>query len=441
MKYIFLILFLGGTLAKAQQQPYSMRQCIDYTLRNHPSVQVSDNNTRIAAEKARQSESGYLPQLSGSVNSIDNLKLQSTIIPAGIFGPEPTQVQLGAQYTTNAAIDLNQTIFDKGKIENIKANKPYREMTELQKQQTYETLTYNTASAFFQVLIYNEQLNILKANKAKYEEMVKVLAYQHEKGMVLEKDVDRIRVNLNTTNYQIEDAMTKERLAINTLKNTMGMPIDEELNISSNVNYEQFADNRSLDNLQLETLTEYKLSEKSVELQEAAIKIKQAAYLPTLSAVGKWGTQAMDNEFATAFDSWRGVSYVGLSLNMPLFNGFKRKSAVNEEKLKLNNEKANLNLNKQNLQLRFENAKTSAGTAYSSYRSNKENMELAKKLLGVTDYQYQRGVASLTDYLNDDIAYKSAQSNYINSLYNLMISRLNHQKSQGKLNEFINQLH
>jgi len=62
------------------------------------------------------------------------------------------------------------------------------------------------------------------------------------------------------------------------------------------------------------------------------------------------------------------------------------------------------------------------------------------KSLGVTDEQYQRGVASLTDYLNDDTAYKTAQGNYINSLYNLMISQLNYQKSLGSLPRYIDNI-
>ena len=92
------------------------------------------------------------------------------------------------------------------------------------------------------------------------------------------------------------------------------------------------------------------------------------------------------------------------------------------------------------MELRFDNAKTAMGTAYSSYMSSKDNMVLAKKLLDVTDYQYQRGVTNLTDYLNDDLAYKESQSNYINSLYNLMISQMDYQKSKGSLLSFMSQI-
>jgi len=42
--------------------------------------------------------------------------------------------------------------------------------------------------------------------------------------------------------------------------------------------------------------------------------------------------------------------------------------------------------------------------------------------------------------LNDDTAYKNAQSNYINSLYNLMLSQLNYQQAKGTLLSFLKQI-
>lgn len=438
MKHLLLLLITTCIGTAYGQTGFTLQQSIDYTLKHHPSLDVYNNNVAIAKAKATQSTSTYLPQVSASATALDNLQLQTTVLPAGVLGPDPKGVQFGTKYNTNAAIDVSQTIFDASKIAGIKANKPYTEMTQLQQQQNKETLMYNTANAYFQVLIYREQLSILQANKHKYEEMVKVLQYQYEKGSALEKDVDRVKVNLNTTNYQITDAVTKEQLAINTLKNAMGMPLENDLAIVDSINYESFATNNTTDNLTLSSLTEIKINEQAVALQKFNLKSKQAAYLPTLNAVGKFGTQALSDDFSNAFSNWNGFSYVGLSVNMPLFSGLKRSGQVKEEKLKLKNEELNLSINKENLKLLFDNAKTSVGTSYSNYQSNKDNMELAKKLLSVTDYQYQRGVVSLTDYLNDDAAYKTAQSNYINSLYSLMISQLNYQKSKGSLPEFLN---
>ncbi len=440
MKQFFLILFTYCTFVANAQTPTTLGQSIDYTLKNHPSLKVFDNHVAIAQQKSNQSISDYLPQVSGTATWTDNLKLQTTILPAGIFSDKPTAVQFGTKYTSNMGLDFNQTLFDQTKIAGIKANKPYSEMTQLQRDQNRETLVFNTASAYFQVLIYREQLKILTSNQEKYQEMLKVLEFQLSKGTVLEKDVDRIKVNLNSTNYQIEDATTKEQLSINTLKNAMGMPLDQPLLVADSANFELHAMGITNSDFEVGNLVEARINEKSVELQEINLKSTQAAYLPSISAVGKYGAQSLNNNFGDAFTGWKPYSYIGLSINVPVFSGFKRKSMVEEEKLNLKNDIANFNINNENLKLNYENTKTSLGTSYSSFKSNRDNMALAEKLLGVTNYQYQQGAASLTDYLNDDTAFKEAQSNYINSLYNVMISQLNYQKSRGNLLQFINQL-
>jgi len=57
-----------------------------------------------------------------------------------------------------------------------------------------------------------------------------------------------------------------------------------------------------------------------------------------------------------------------------------------------------------------------------------------------TGLQYQKGTASLTDFLNSDYSYKEAQSNYISSLLNFLTARVDLEKSQGNLSTYVNQL-
>jgi outer membrane protein TolC len=440
MKYlIFLIIICSGGAATAQIT-FSLSDCIKYTLNNHNSIKVYDNNIAIAKAQSAQALAAYLPNVNGSANFTDNLKLPSTVLPAGLISSQPITVQFGTRYNSDFGVDVSQTLFDYSKLVAIKANKPYAEMTELQKQQNKETLMYNTATAYFQVLIYKEQLRLLEVNKNKYDEMVKVLEYQYSKGTVLEKDVDRVKVNLNSTIYQIEDAKTKEELALNTLKNAMGMDRDTTLVIAGNINYESLALIPLQSDFDLNNLTENKINTLSVTLQEYSVMSKQASQLPTFTTVGKWGNQVLNKTFSDAFSDWKSYSYIGVSMNIPLFSGFKTRNEIKEEKLKLDNEKLNFKINQQDLKLNYDNARSAVATAFSNYESNRDNMSLANKVLSVTDYQYQRGAANLTDYLNDDAGYKATQTNYINSLYNLMISQLSYQKSQGKLSEFINKI-
>lgn len=441
MKYpCYTFLLLVSAVGAHAQQSFSLSDCIQYSLSNHATIKVEENNWLIAKEKEKQALATYLPQINSSATFVDNIKLQTTVIPAGIVSPAEVEVPLGTQFNTNAAIDFTQTIFDKSKIASIKANKPYQQLTELQKQQNTENVAYNAAVAYFQLLILQEQQKTLQNNKVEYEAALKTLSSQVKSGVVLQKDYDRVLVSLNSTNYQIEDGVAKENVAINTLKNAIGMPLNEPLFIKVDENFEAYAILDISSDYDPANSLELKMQDQQIKLQSMDVKAKKGSFLPVLTAFGKFGSQSLSNDFNQAFSSWAGYSYIGLSANFPLFNGLKRKSVVAEAKLNLENDLKNHQITKDNLTLRYQNSSVSLRTAYSSYKSSKENMQLAKKLFEVTNYQYQKGMASFTDFMNDDNAYKNTQNNYLNSLFNLMLSKLNYEKSKGSLLLYLNNL-
>jgi outer membrane protein TolC len=433
---IFLLSFAVNSFA---QNAFTLTDCIDYTLKNHPSVVIYKNNIDIAREKNAQNTAGYLPQISGVATTIDNLSLQSTILTADFIGPDPIMITMGSQFTTNAYVDISQSLIDLTKMAKIGSNKANREKSILEHQLNEENITYTTAASFFQILIIKEQLKILQANKAKYEEMHKVLQYQNQMGTVLEKEVSRIQVNLNSASYQIQDAETRLKFAYNALKNAMGMPIESPLEIQAAAEYESYIREQD-DTLGISSLTNYKLGENAVLFEKLNLRAERAGYYPTLTAVGRFGYQSLTNESSDIYKDWNDFSYIGLSLNVPIFNGLKKRSQVSESRLKLENQAATFKLNTDKLQLAYENSKTSLGSAHSNFNSSKDNMGLARQVLEVTEFQYKKGVASLTDYLNDDTAYRNAQGDYLNSLYNLLISELNYHQSKGTLKEFISRI-
>lgn len=438
-KSLFILLIVYSSCGFAQDN-FTLKECIDYTLKNHPTLKIYSTNIAISNEKSKQNLADYLPQVNGSANSTNNLSLQSSIITSEFLGPNPVVLTLGSKYTTTAYVDITQSLIDPTKWAGIRSNKANIVRSNLELQQNKENLLYHTAVSFFQILIYKEQLKILEANREKYEQFHKAMQYQNEKGTVLEQDVNRIKVNLNSTNYQIQDAKTRLQLSYNILKNAMGMSLDEPLEIKDSESYEKYLQNSSEESLLLEYLTDYKLGENALTLEKMNLKTEKAKLYPSLSAIGRFGYQSLTNDFSDIYREWSDFSYIGLSLNIPIFNGLKQRSKVKEKRLQLENQIDYFNINKDKFKLAYENAKTSLDTSYSNYLSNKDNMELSQQVLQTTEYQYERGVVNLTNYLNDDTAFKKTQSDYLNSMYNLLISELDYHRTKGTLTDFISKI-
>jgi len=267
-----------------------------------------------------------------------------------------------------------------------------------------------------------------------------VLKLQYEQGVAKKIDYDRVRVSLNNIASQKTLLETDKQLALNRLKNAMGMDLNQPLNIVDTLNAAMQTSMPATLTFDANNRLDYKIDNKNLVIKALDVKRREAAFYPTLSGYARYGGQAYSNDFDDAFNHWFDYSSVGLKLSVPIFSGMRRSSQLQQAKLSLANAKENLKLNLNNYELQYQNATTQLLSSYTNLSNNKANLDLAKDVFESTSLQYQKGTASLSDFLNSDYAYKEAQSNYITSLLNFLSGRLDYEKAQGTLSTYIKQL-
>ena len=81
---IIITSLLGA--AAYSQEVFTLRDAIDYSLKNHGSTTIYNNQLEIANQQAKEALSAYLPQVNATINFDDNLKRQTTVIPGAAFG-------------------------------------------------------------------------------------------------------------------------------------------------------------------------------------------------------------------------------------------------------------------------------------------------------------------------------------------------------------------
>lgn len=441
--YNMVVLFALGVSGNAFAQTgnkLSLKECIEYTLKNNPSNVVYDNQIKIAEKQKLEALSYYLPQVNGTATLDDNLKRQVTVIPAGAFSPTDLKVQFGNQYNTAATLQADQVIFDKSLLAGIDANGPNIELAELKKIQNEDNLIYNTAAAYYQMISFREQIKLLSQNEKKLSDLLTVQKLQLDKGVITRTAVNRVQVNYNNVISQKKVAETNYNLAVIKLKNAMGLPLENELNVIDSINYKQDIELPVMSDFDIKTKTDYQILEKNVLFQEVDLKRKRASVLPTLSAYARYGANAFGNDFQRSYDHWYDFSVVGLKLNIPVFSGLRRYSQISQSELNLYNARQNLVINAENIKLAMQGSNTVLLSSYTDLQANKNNIELAKAVFDDTSLQFEKGTVALTDFLNADYAYKEAQTNYIKSLLTYLTARIDLERSKGTIKQFVNQL-
>jgi outer membrane protein TolC len=68
-----------------------------------------------------------------------------------------------------------------------------------------------------------------------------------------------------------------------------------------------------------------------------------------------------------------------------------------------------------------------------SLESQKRNLDLAKEVTRVAKIKYQEGVGTNLELVTAENAYKEAQTNYYNSLYDVLMAKIDYEKALGIL--------
>jgi len=440
-KIIVLFLFSCALKANAQDN-WTLKQCIDYGLKNNRNNAIYANEKRAADAKAKEALADYLPRVSLTSTLDDNLKLQQTVIPAGIFGPNDVKVSLSKQYSSNATAQLDQVLYDQTLLTGLKANKYNRQQAELNIQQSQEAIIYNISTAWFQIFVYRQQLALLQENKDTYEKQIAIYRLQVSKGTALQKDQDKVTVDYNNTISQIRVAESNLQLAQNELKYEMGYPINEPLavNTSAGVAIPAALPEDSAGAFSPTARVDYRLSQiniKALQIEQARIR---AEALPKLTAYARYGAVGFGNNLKESYSTLLPFSAVGLKLTIPILDFYKRNAQYKQAEINRINAEEKLKLAEGQYTMEYENNRTKLLQAQANVENDQRNITLAESVLKVTDIQFQKGITDLTDWLNTQHSLREAQNSYLSSLYNYYLAKIDLEKAAGTLKTFYNSL-
>ena len=443
---------VGQSWAQSEGTPsLSIKDCIDYAKTNSSNIEIARFDERIAQQKTNEVKGRGLPQI--NVNGLfeDRLQLPLLVIPGGIPGSAeggngPSQgIPMGYQYNSSLNGEVTQMIYDPSFWVGLKAAKSSSQLYQQQTQQVTEQTAYNIATAYYQVIVVQKQLQLLRSNLENTQTILANTELQFKNGVAKKVDVNRLRVNASNLESKIQQSELSLNQVTNALKFQMGMPLEQEIALSDTTL--TFARNESLITEAPEDIynnrIEYRILQTNLELQELDRKNNVATYFPSLTGFANYGYQSQGPDFglfATAGNEW--VDYttasIGLRLKIPVFDGLQRNARVQQSKLKALQVQENLELTKQSINLDVSNANNEYRSTLQRIEAEQQNVDLAEEVYQVTQLEFREGVGTATDVVEAETALRQAQNTYINTLLDLYTAKLDMEKAKGTLLSYIN---
>jgi len=427
--------------AGAQVSPiheFSLPQAIDYASKNSAKVKNALLDYKIQEQSNRATTSQALPQISASGGFTDYFQIPVSVVP-GTFIQQP-QLKLvpfafATQYSANAGVTLKQVLFDGQVFVGLKARQSSLDYYRKNQEVTEQALRENIYKVYYQLSISRIQVSLIDANIARAQELLHNTTEMFKNGFSERLDVDKATVQL--TNLQSEKIQTLYNIdnGYLGLKVLMGMPIRDSLVLTDSLTYEMVREGALSSEYKYNDRRDYQVLEINRKLNEFDIERYKKQYIPSLSLVANYSQTGYGIDLSDIYTGkyWYPSSYVGLNINVPIFDGFYKSANINQARLKLEQTNNNIDALKISIDNDVKNAQLKFGAALASLDYEKKNMDLAESVYEQTRKKYENGLGSNTEITSAQTDLIQAQNNYFNALYNAISAKVDYQNAIGKL--------
>lgn len=434
------VLLLGLLLSNtvSAQQTLTLKEALNYAVQNSVNVRKAKLDIDGGRYKTEEIRAQALPQITGNAGLTYNPIIGQQVVD---FGGTLQTLKFGQKWNSSAGIQLSQQIFNQQVFTGLQAAKSSEEYYNLISKLTEEQIIELVANNYYQVLVNRQQLNVVDTNIKNVKVIENIITNQYENGLAKKIDVDRIKVNLTNLQTQREQTLNAITQLENQLKFSMGMPVSNEIILPKTELTEvsqlpQFTDSIALDNR-----TEIKLLDNQDKLLSLQRKAYVSEYFPTLALTGNYtySSQAAGFDFLTSNSRAIGfdASAIGLTLKVPIFNGFLTRSKIRQADVDIKKAKEDRRESTNSLNLAYENAKIQLRNSLNTINAQKKNAELADEIYRSTQNNYNNGLATLTDLLDTEGSLTEAQNSYTQALLNYKIAEIQLIKSNGNIKSLL----
>ena len=351
----FLVLVILLFTAKlTAQEVYTLDKCVAYALENNLQLKDFTYNTDANREAYRQSIRNLLPTVTGSGNYVINFGRSTDPFTNDVV----TTDFFSNRYTLESSVDLFRGF---QKLNNIKATKFLYKATQEENLQQRYLLAFRVMQAFYDIKFFKGLVAISKEQMSVSQANYDLVAKQIELGLKAGADL-----------YEAESLLLTDKLNLTQSENQLvaaKLQLIQEMNLKG-ANDIEIQEELSFDELAQETQTmqsdsifveaqEFMPILKAQQLRVKAAKKRLAAerggLYPSLALFAGTST----GYFETTRDSL-GVTvpfrdqfrdntsqFIGVSLNVPISNGWATRSQIKQQKIERSRAENNLKVQQQ----------------------------------------------------------------------------------------------
>jgi outer membrane protein TolC len=439
LSYITIVAVLAGVLIApvlSAQQKLSLQDAVALAVDHNRDLQA----TNLEAEKARQGKiaarSLYLPSVYASAQANHYFQLTPFF---GFGDPDPEGKipygRFGGDDQLAAFVSAVQPLYNPVAIPTIHQARLQEDDSRLQIAAARTATIALVKQTYLQVLVLNERIKVQQQSIIRNERVL-----QDSRSLLIQGKglrVDTLRAYTSVKN--LEPELLKLTYAAETrkleLKALTGLDSLQDVELTDSLILPApgtIPDEETVYNAARHQNPDIQRVALQERISEQQVGIASSARLPHVSAVAQYQVQSQTNSFDYGNAYYPSSSYVGLQVSVPLFTGFNnqakvRQAAVGREQSALRS------------QYTYEQLRATVHQVVSENRESLVRLqttatvkETAETSYTIVKYRYQRGISPRLELTDAELALFTAQSNYLEAVYDYLSARIALLKIMGQ---------
>ncbi|HEX7118202.1 MAG TPA: TolC family protein [Longimicrobiales bacterium] len=431
----------------------SLEAAVARAIAESQEVRLARSQVERAEAQVRSARSAALPQITGNLSYTRTFESPfesggSVELPDSLrFDPDPTapleervryledhaptaglaglgalfgDLPFGRENAYVASITGTQLLYSGGRVgAALDIAEDFEAAARLGVVEEVAEIEQQVRTAYYRALLAREMEEIAQAALDQAEAFLEQERLRERAGQASDLDVMRAEVSAENLRPQLVQARNSADLALFELKRLLNVPLDQPVELTTSLEApegELLSAPGAAEREALRQRAAIEAAERQVAIRQQQVKIAKRSFLPTVSLHMTYGRQLYPTEVfdfsADARTDWN----AGVTVQVPIFDGFKRSADVDVAEAALEDARLQLQQLKESVELQYEQARRERERARADIAARRRTVDQADRVYQLTELRYERGLATQLEVSEARLALLQARTNLAQAL-------------------------
>lgn len=421
---------------KSAAETYTLDQAVDYALTNNPDLQIAIERIKQAEARLGMALSAFYPQISARASyehSNNPAQVFAMIVAQRDFDANAMQSINSPGYRQNFRPEIIGTlsIFRGGQdYQRSKAAELGIDAAEFERSTVRNALVEAVTVSYYAYLTAQEAMKVAQDSIHALSSELKQTKIRFEAGTTLKSEVLSLDVKLAEAKEAEIRAANAIELSKISMANLLGLENSAAFSVAPASKLTRPSPTASFDQMRELALTgrpEIMAAARQVEISERELKVEMGAYLPKADAYVSYG----QNSQSPGFSGQKDNVTVGVAVEMNLFSGFNIKQRVSAAQQKVKEMRERERKTRLGIEQEVKTAFLKLQEALARLHVAETSQQAAEEALRLVNEERRAGMATITRYIESEVARNKARSSFIAAHYDALSAEMALKKAVG----------